>query len=282
MALGIISADERMASTGIKMQIWGEAKIGKTSLLWTLPPEKTLVLDLEGGMQSVRGWGGDSISIRTWEQARNIACLLSGPNPALRHDQVYSQAHFDFITQDDQLGPQEQLQKYDHIFIDSTTFASSMGIQWCSGQPQAFSEKTGKPDPRGMYGLLGTELADWARQLQYAPRVNIFLVGGIKPAEDDIGRREWVPMVDGSAAKKFPYIFDQIITMAEMKPEEGDPYRCFVCQKLNPWSYPAGDRSGALDLLEKPHLGELLAKIEAKGQTTASELAYQAPSEAAA
>lgn len=283
MPLGIISADERMASTGIKVQIWGEAKIGKTSLLWTLPPEKTLVIDFEAGMQSVRGWGGDSIAVRTWEEARNITCLISGPNPALREDQAYSQAHFDFITKPDMLGSREQLEKYDHIFVDSTTFAASICMQWCKGQPQSFSDKTGKPDNRGMYGLLGTELGDWARQLQYTPKFNIFLVGGIKESEDDVGRREWVPMVDGSAAKKFPYIFDQIITMTEMKKEDdGSLYRAFVCQKMNPWGYPAGDRSGALDLLEKPHLGELLTKIQSKGSTTASELAYQAPPEAAA
>lgn len=283
MALGIVSAEERMETAGHKLQIWGGPKIGKTSLLWSLPETSTLVLDLEGGMQSVRGWKGDSIPVRTWEHARNLVCLISGPNPSLRNDQAYSQAHFDFVTQSDQLGPQEQLQKYNHIFIDSTTFAASICMQWCKGQPESFSEKTGKPDTRGMYGLLGTELADWARQLQYAPRLNIFLVGGIKESEDEIGRKQWVPMVDGSAAKKFPYIFDQIITMAEMqKPDSEELYRAFVCQKMNPWGYPAGDRSGALDMLEKPHLGDLLAKIEAKGSTATSDLAYQAPPEAAA
>lgn len=34
---------------GIKDAIFGPAKIGKTSLLWTLPPESTLFVDLEAG-----------------------------------------------------------------------------------------------------------------------------------------------------------------------------------------------------------------------------------------
>ena len=46
----IITADERMEEQGgIKGVIFGPAKIGKTSLLWTLDPETTLFLDLEAG-----------------------------------------------------------------------------------------------------------------------------------------------------------------------------------------------------------------------------------------
>ena len=45
MSLPIISADQRLAETrGIKGCIFGIAGIGKTSLLWTLPPEKNTVL----------------------------------------------------------------------------------------------------------------------------------------------------------------------------------------------------------------------------------------------
>ena len=39
------------------------------------------------------------------------------------------------------------------------------------------------------------------------------------------------------------------------------PQRAFVCQTLNPWGYPAKDRSGRLDLVEEPHLGRLMEKI---------------------
>ena len=55
-AFKIITADERMAApTGIKGVILGPAKIGKTSLLWTMDPAKTLFVDMEAGGLSVRG-----------------------------------------------------------------------------------------------------------------------------------------------------------------------------------------------------------------------------------
>jgi hypothetical protein len=35
-----------------------------------------------------------------------------------------------------------------------------------------------------------------------------------------------------------------------------------ICQTINQWDYPAKDRSGALDVIEPPHLGGLLSKIK--------------------
>ncbi len=53
---------------------------------------------------------------------------------------------------------------------------------------------------------------------------------------------------------------DQVITMAEGVKDD-KPYRLFVCQTLNPYGYPAKDRSGRLECLEEPHLGRLMDKI---------------------
>ena len=90
----IISADERLKQyTGVKLAIFEKYGIGKTSLLKTLN-EPTLCLDFEAGLLAVQGcWDGDSISVRTWEDARDIACLIGGVNPASKS--CYSQKHFD-------------------------------------------------------------------------------------------------------------------------------------------------------------------------------------------
>lgn len=79
----IISADERLKSqAGIKGIIVGKAGVGKTSLLWTLEPEKTLFVNAEAGDLSVQDWAGDMVKLRTWQEARNLACVIGGPNPA--------------------------------------------------------------------------------------------------------------------------------------------------------------------------------------------------------
>ena len=54
------------------------------------------------------------------------------------------------------------------------------------------------------------------------------------------------------------------MTLAEIKAQNADgsdsAYRAFVTHTLNPYGYPAKDRSGRLDLLEPPDLNALIAK----------------------
>ena len=62
------------------------------------------------------------------------------------------------------------------------------------------------------------------------------------------------------------------------RPEATDrPHRAFVCQTLNPWSYPAKDRSGRLDVIEEAHLGRLIAKIGEPGRSPLERLIFSRP-----
>lgn len=261
MAFNIIKADERrMQQGGIKGVIFGPAKIGKTSLLHTLTPGSTLFMDLEAGGLSVREWEGDSVQIKDWTTARDIACLIGGPNPSMRDDQPYGAAHYDYCVK--QYGNPEMFGKYVTIFIDSITVLARQCFQWCQGQPEAFSDKTGKPDTRGAYGLLGRQMIGFVTQMQHIGSRNVWFVGLLDEKRDDFNRVYYEPQIEGSkTGLELPGIVDEVITMAEIRPEEGNPYRAFVCQRPNPWGYPAGDRSGKLDMIEEPHLGRLMDKI---------------------
>lgn len=258
----IISADERVKSQGgIKGVITGPYKVGKTSLLYTLPPESTLFIDLEAGGLSVMDWGGDSVEIKDWTAARDIACLLGGPNPSRRNDQAYSQAHFEYASK--AFGDPESLAKYETVFIDSITVASRLAFQWAKGQPEAIA-KNGNQDTRAAYGVLAQEMVAWITQLQHAGSRNVWFVGLLDLKRDECKRPFYELQIEGvKTGLELPGILDEVITMAEMQPEkEGDkPYRAFVCQRPNPWGYPAGDRSGKLDMVEPAHLGRLMDKI---------------------
>lgn len=257
----IIKASERMAERGgIKAVILGPSGIGKTTLLKTLNPQTTLFLDLEAGDLAVEGWPGDTIRPRTWDDCRTLAALIAGPNPALRPEQPYSQAHYDHANRDGDAAAYEQ---YDTVFIDSITVAGRLCFQWAQGQPEAFSEKTGKPDTRGAYGLHGRELLAWLSQLQHCRNKNIVFVGILDAKEDDYGRNQWVAQIEGSkAGRELPGIVDQVITYQELQTEDGTKFRGLVCTSPNAWGYPAKDRSGRLDMIEEPHLGKLFAKIK--------------------
>ncbi len=276
-ALPIISADERLAERrGVKGCIFGKSGIGKTSLLWTLDAPSTLFFDLEAGDLAIEGWAGDTIRPRTWAECRDFAVFIGGPNPALREDQVYSQAHFEAVSE--RFGDPAALDKYRTVFIDSITVAGRLCFQWCKGQPQAISERTGKPDMRGAYGLHGQEMITWLTHLQHTRGKNVWFVGILDEKLDDFNRRVFVPQIDGSkTGNELPGIVDEVITMAEVNQGDGEPFRAFVCQTLNPFGFPAKDRSGRLDQIEEPHLGRLMEKIGGPVKPASERLAFGRP-----
>jgi hypothetical protein len=140
MAFKIITVDERLKEqTGVKMIIVGHYGIGKTSLLKTLDVP-TLCIDLEAGLLAVQDWQGATISVRTWPEARDLglpiemifqwdplACLIGGPNPALRSDQAYSARHFESLQRENGI----DFNEFQVVFIDSLTVASRLCFQWC-------------------------------------------------------------------------------------------------------------------------------------------------------
>ncbi|KQY13202.1 ATP-binding protein [Rhizobium sp. Root482] len=282
MTLPIISADQRLAEPrGIKGAIFGKSGIGKTSLLWTLDPATTLFIDLEAGDLAIEGWSGDSVRPRTWAECRDFAVFIGGPNPALRDDQVYSEAHHAAVC--DRFGDPAALDRYQTIFIDSITVAARLCFQWCKGQPEAFSEKTCKPDIRGAYGLHGREMIAWLTHLQHTRAKNVWFVGILDEKLDDFNKRVFSAQIDGSkTGLELPGIVDEVLTMAEIKDESGTPYRAFVCQTINPWNFPAKDRSGRLLSVEEPHLGRLMAKIRGPVKPASERLDHRSPSPAAA
>ncbi|CUU41689.1 hypothetical protein BVIRIDIS_06820 [Blastochloris viridis] len=255
-------------------------------MLWTLMSSTasqgcaTLFMDLEAGDLAIEGWPGDTLRPRTWKECRDFAVFIGGPNPALREDQPYSQAHFDEVCS--RFGDPAVLGRYETVFIDSITVAGRLCFQWCRGQPEATSEKTGKPDIRGAYGLHGREMIAWLTHLQHTRSKNIVFVGVLDEKLDDFNRKIFVPQIDGAkTGLELPGIVDEVLTMAEIKDKSGTSYRAFVCQTLNPWGYPAKDRSGRLDMVEAPHLGRLMAKINGPVKPAPERLAYHSPSAAA-
>lgn len=252
----IISAQERLKQqTGVKMVIFGAYGVGKTSLLKTLD-EPTLCLDFEAGMLAVQDWNGDSISVRTWEDARDLACLIGGVNPASKS--VYGQQHFNAAKAKFK---DSDFSKYKCIFIDSITIASKICFEWCKSQPEG-----SKSDIRAAYGLLATEMSKWLHQFQHIPDKDIIFVGLLDQKIDEFNKTTWTPHIEGAkTALELPSILDEVISMIIKKDDNGELTRKFVCQTLNPVGYPAKDRSGCLNILEDADLGKLLKKIKEKG-----------------
>lgn len=272
MALRIVTADERLSAGANKttMALFGPSGVGKTSLLKTLPAEATLCIDLEAGLKSVQDWRGDSIPIRCFEDAIDLACLIGGVNPAADPSGFFSAAHHQHVVA---AHPDlvRLLAGKSIIFLDSITDLTRQAMAWAKTRPEAFSEKTGKPDTRGAYGLMAREVIALLKHLQHAPGRTVIMVGILERVTDDFGRVSWQPQMEGGkAGRELPGIVDQVVSMALFSrdaqgalvhdPERGTERR-LVCRTGNAFGLPAKDRSGRLDETEPPDLAALLRKI---------------------
>ena len=266
----IPAADRTAAPRGAKILLPGPTGVGKTTLLKGLDLASTLFVDVEAGDLSVQDLKVDTLRPRTWPECRDLAVVLAGPNPNVPQDNVYSAAHYAAVK--DQFGDLAKLKKYETFFVDSITAIGRLCFQWSTIQPEAFSERSGKKDLRGAYGLHAREAIAWIMHLQQARDINVVFLGVLETVVDDFNHTEHRLQFEGArTGRELPAVIDEVITYQWVDFGDGVLTRSFICTSPNRWNYPAKDRSGRLEQFEPPDLGALLDKLT-KPRTAASPL----------
>src|SRR5262249_11752689 len=264
--LKIISADDRLAEKGgPKILLVGPSGVGKTSTLRTLSAKllaSTLVVDIEAGLIAVNDLKFASVRPRTWDECRNLACALGGPNPALSANAAYSEAHSNEVMKDPELA---SLASYSILFIDSVTATSRLCFTHAEQQPEALTDRR-RRDLRGVYGAHARSMLGWFNQLQHARERTVIFVAVLGKNNDELDNSAWPAQIGGAkTGRELPAIVDEIITMQWIDFGDRKPVRAFVCNP-NSWNFPAKDRSGRLEQLEPPNLGALIEKLTGPGQ----------------
>jgi hypothetical protein len=264
----IAAADRTAAPRGAKVLIVGPTGVGKTTLLRKLLLASTLFVDVEAGDLAVADITVDTFRPRTWPECRDLAVVLAGSDPNVPPENVYSAAHYAVVK--DQFGDPARLSKYRTYFIDSITAVGRLCFQWSSQQPEAFSERSGKKDLRGAYGLHAREALAWLMHLQQARDVNVVFLGVLETVIDDFNHTEHRLQFEGTrTGRELPAVVDQVVSYHWVNFGDGALTRSFICTSPNRWNYPAKDRSGRLEQFEPPDLGQLLNKLT-KPRTAAS------------
>lgn len=211
--------------------IIGQAGIGKTSLLRTIPEnEPVCVVSAESGLLCVR----DLVESKRVQGF--VVETFADLSEIFKYLQTDGKSYFKWI------------------FIDSLTEIASKCLE---------ALKIKFPDRKDSFPMWG-EYADKMTSLIKAyrdiPDYNVVFTCLTSMEKDDLNRVYMGPSISSGALKeRLPGYFDEVLYMVSLPDTEGKEKRAFLTQ---PWEkYPAKDRSGKLPLVEVPSLQVIKQKI---------------------
>ena len=209
-----------LTSSKIKVLVHGPSGSGKTRLCGTTGG-KTLIINAEGGLLSLRGQNIDVFTIKTIESLREIYAYL--------------------LTDT----------KFDWVCLDSISEVAEVVLA---------SEMKLTKDPRKAYGELATTMSEMIRCFRDLPKNVYFSAKQDKVKDETTGQIFFGPSAPGQKlGTALPYFFDEVFALHNWKDEEGVVKSALQTQRDA--QYEAKDRSGALAVAEPANLAAIYQKI---------------------
>lgn len=235
MAIKLTSTRIEAAVNGVKLLVYGDAGIGKTSLAATAPNHsEVIILSAESGLLSI---ADTDIAVLKIEEMQD---LLDAYN---------------WLTTD------EQGMSYKWVVLDSLSEIAEVVLA-------AEKLKAGK-DKRAAYVPMQEIIESMIKDFRDLPR-NILMTCKLESYQDDNKMVIKRPMLVGQKLPvNIPYLFDEVFHMHSGIDADGHEYRALQTQPDR--KTVAKDRSGKLDMYEYPDLGHIASKILNPKTNTSTE-----------
>ena len=229
MAIEFKNPADAVLAQGIKALIFGAAGSGKTVTCATAG-EPTLIISTEAGL----------LSIKDAPKTIQIA-------------ECHTKADVDEV-----LDYLEQKGAPAWVCIDSISEIAEVVLA---------EELNKTKDPRKAYGELAVIMTSLIKRFRDLPNTNVVMTAKLDRVKDDQnGTMLYGPGMPGQKmGQALPYFFDLVGALRVDKDNEGKLVRSLQTNRDGQWD--AKDRSGKLDVFERPNLAHIKAKILGIKQT---------------
>lgn len=239
MALQFTTSEQASSNGGVKVLVYGDAGMGKTVLAATLP--SPILISAESGSLSLK-----RANLERLYGVNNPSICYNIPMIEIGNVQDLTEA-YNWCTQS------SEAKQFASIGLDSLSEIAEVVLANAKRQVK---------DPRQAYGELIEKMETLVRLFRDIPNNNVYMSAKMEPRKDEMtGVVKYGPSMPGAKlANNLPYFFDEVFRLGVNKTPQGQSYRFLQTQP--DMQYVAKDRSGALDAMEPPHLGQLFSKIQ--------------------
>ncbi|MBN46248.1 MAG: hypothetical protein CMH23_07220 [Methylophaga sp.] len=207
---------------GVKCLAYGGPGMGKTPLIKTAP--RPVLCVVEPGMLSMR----DANNLPAWD--------------AYTPERI--EEFFDWLFKSN------EAKQFDTVGIDSVSQLAEIFLT---------QELKRNKDGRKAYGEMSRRVMDLVNGLYYLPNKHVYLIGK-QAVRDENGVSTKAPYFPGQDLNvKVPHLYDEILHIGEAN-VPGQPKPVVAIRAQPTFGIMARDRSGRLNELEPPNLGDLFRK----------------------
>ena len=236
MALQFTTSAQQTANNGVKMLVYGDSGAGKTVLTASLP--NVVMLSAESGALSLSESNLKKI-YGTMPYVSPVPMIL------IKTVDDLTEAHR-FLTQ------AAEARQFQCVALDSISEIAETVLNNAKRQVK---------DPRQAYGELIEKMESTIRAFRDLPEKHVYMAAKMEPSKDGMtGVIKYGPSMPGAKlGPNLPYFFDEVLRLGINKDQAGNTFRFLQTQP--DLQFVAKDRSGKLDAMEYPHLGNIINKI---------------------